>query len=73
MDRYAQTYCMPMCLHCRSKMLTHVLVDGVWRYGCSMCKREIQTAWVRHVEEIDRNTVRKRLVGRKGIMDGRRQ
>ena len=73
MDRYAQTYRSVMCRKCLSHMVTHVLVDGTWRVGCSMCKTELDPQTVRDAEAAEWYKPLPRLVGRKGIVDGRRQ
>jgi hypothetical protein len=72
MDRYAQTYRAVMCRKCLGHMVTHVLVDGSWRVGCSMCKTELDPQTVRDAEAAEWYKPLPRLVGRRGIVDGRR-
>jgi hypothetical protein len=50
MMRFAIAYRRPMC-KCGSRLVTHVEVAAeVWRFGCSMCKTEIDKAAVVQVE-----------------------
>lgn len=62
MQRHAIVYRRPVC-RCGSKMVTHVtLDDGSRRYGCSVCKTEIDKREVDKVEAEEWN-----LVGREGV------
>ena len=71
-DRYAQTYRSVMCHHCLSHMVTHEVTGDTMKARCSMCNSEINPKSVQMAEAAEWYKPLPRLVGRKGIVDGRR-
>lgn len=48
--RFAIVYRRTVCKNCHSRMVTHVEQNELWRFGCSMCKREIDKQVIAQVE-----------------------